>query len=126
MQLSSPQSYKDAAPELKALICNGAGPRRFGWLVPDTVYGLSIAEAANIHDWMYWEGKTKEDKEEADFQFLSNMLVIIEDQGTKVPIIGWILKVLRRYRASAYYGAVRDFGDSAFSDKGVTWKREDA
>ncbi len=75
--------------------------------MPNTVYGLSILEACNIHDWMYWEGRTEYDKEFADWTFHQNMLEQIE-QGHK-----W-LKWLRKRRAKKYYLAVAAWGDSAF------------
>lgn len=44
--LSAPKSYWCAPPHIKAKLCNGAGPDGKGWLVPDTIYGLRITEAA--------------------------------------------------------------------------------
>ena len=103
--LIAPSSYWGATKEERAKVCNGAGPAGRGWLVPDTMWGLSITEAANIHDWMYNEGK---DKKEADETFYKNCLLIINKKG------GW-LAPLRRYRAHSYYLAVKYFGASSFS-----------
>jgi hypothetical protein len=109
--LYAPKGYKDLNPTEKERICNGAGPAHFGWLVPDTIWGLSITEAANIHDFMYWAGKTLEDKEEADRVFLNNMVRLIE---SKTSFIGMALNPLRLHRAGLYFKAVDQFGGPAF------------
>lgn len=108
--LYAPQSYKNATDEEKASVCNGCGTEGWkGWIVPDTMWGLDISEACQIHDWMYWEGKTIEDKNEADRVFLNNLIRIIE-AGSR-----WrIVKHLRMRRAFTYYQAVSIFGGPAF------------
>ena len=103
-----PQSYVDASEAEKASVCNGCGTA--GWkgkLVPETMWGLRISEACQVHDWMYREGKTESDKVFADMLFLRNLLRMINAHG------GW-LKVLRRYRAMSYYNAVAEAGNAAF------------
>ena len=75
--------------------------------MPDRMYGWSIAEACDIHDWMYEMGETNADKAQADETFLVNLLRIAQPS--------WFpLRILRRLRALKYYEAVRDFGDTAF------------
>lgn len=109
VDLYAPISYWEAGPADRAGICNGCGTKGLGgWLVPDTLYGLSITEACNIHDWMYAQGDTIADKEQADRAFLNNMLRIIESKSIR------ILLWPRRMRAMKYYSAVRDFGGPAF------------
>lgn len=107
--LSSPE-YKNLTPEKKAKICNGCGAKSgiSSWLVPNTMYGLSVLPACQIHDFDYFAGKTIEDKEKADRVFLNNMVRIIEQDGS-----AW-LSWLRRRRAKKYYIAVRDFGGAAY------------
>jgi len=109
-QLYAPPSYVTATPEVRAAAVNGCGTG--GWkgsLVPDTLWGLSVTAACNIHDWMYTAGGTLADKDEADRVFLNNMLRLVEAAG------GWaILKQLRRNRAREYYEAVHIFGGPAF------------
>lgn len=108
--LFCPLSYQRASKMQKEAVCNGCGAANAKFdFVPDTIYGLSINDACNIHDWMYHVGRTIEDKQEADRVFLNNMLRIIEHKG------GW-LKILRRMRAIKYYGAVADMGGPAFWD----------
>ena len=54
------------APHLIYDIANGCGD---GWrdrIVPDTMYGLSIRPACQIHDWDYHHGSAIEHKDEAD------------------------------------------------------------
>jgi len=108
--LYAPESYVSAPPEVRAAVANGCGPG--GWkvdIVPDTIWGLDISAACNIHDWMYAAGTTIADKDEADRVLLNNMLRLIEAAG------GWrILRALRRHRARIYYEAVRHFGGPAF------------
>lgn len=112
VKLYAPASYwRCSSAELKAMT-GGCGPGGKGdYLVPDTVYGLSVFRACQIHDYMYAVGKTAADKEEADRVFLNNMLRII-DAETKWR---W-LRFLRRRRAYTYYKAVDIFGGSSFWD----------
>jgi len=108
--LYSPDTYKNASRCDKKATCNGCGSKGFGgWVVPDTLWGLDIEEVCNIHDWMYSEGKTIEDKDKADRVMLNNMIRLIE-KGTR-----WLRRV-RRMRAKSYYKAVKYFGGSAFWD----------
>ena len=79
-----------------------------GLFVPNTLWGLSITEACNVHDFMYFEGGNEKEKAEADRAFLNNMVRIIDAQS------GPLLKWLRRYRAITYYSTVRDFGGPRF------------
>jgi hypothetical protein len=107
--LIAPESYWQAPYKERRRICNGCGLN--GWkgkLVPENIYGVSIKEACNIHDWMYHHGASMADRETADDLFLENMLSLINNQG------GWI-SWLRRYRAVSYYNAVVEFGDDAFN-----------
>lgn len=111
MKLFAPESYWNLTDEAKKeLTEGGCGPGGFGdWLVPDTVYGLSIRKACQIHDACYALGETIKDKKSADRTFLNNMLRIIYS-GTK----WWILRKLRIRRAYTYYKAVKLFGGHAF------------
>jgi hypothetical protein len=117
----APFEYWIASDLEKSYICNGCGTR--GWkgkLVPETIWGLNISEACNIHDWMYHFGditnldvsnsKVKYlDKIRADNVFLANMYRAINN-GTKWR---W-LRRLRRNRAKIYYNSVVKFGKEAF------------
>lgn len=110
--LFAPETYKKLTAAALAALANGCGV--IGWkidLVPDTLWGLAIKEACNIHDYMYHTGETIEDKNEADRVFLNNMLRLITAK-TKYK---W-LRNLRRRRALLYYFAVKNFGGPAFWD----------
>ena len=120
--LYAPADYWTAKPRARKRICNGCGPKGFGgWLVPDTLWGLGITAACDIHDWMYHHGATRGDKDEADRAFRNNMLRIIDGEG------GALLKPLRRHRAKIYHAAVRDLGGPAFwNDKNAVYEMQAA
>lgn len=108
MQLTAPQSYLEASPEVRAAVCNGCGAG--GWkfdIIPDNLYGLDISEACNIHDWMYTVGETEADKVEADQLFLENMYRLINGGA-------WLLKGVRRRAAKGYFESVSHCGAAAF------------
>ena len=108
--LYAPAEYWQLTPEQRKDVTIGCGPGRFGSrLVPDRLWGLSIKEACNIHDWMYHTGAAIEDKDEADRVFLNNMLRLIDSAGGLWPVVA-----LRRHAAAKYYRAVADFGGPAF------------
>lgn len=110
--LYAPPSYVSADAEVRARVVNGCGTE--GWkgeLVPETLWGLNVSAACDIHDWMYVAGETLADKEEADRVFLNNLLRLIDTAGG-----WWLLKKLRRQRARTYYEAVHLFGGPAFWD----------
>jgi len=107
--LKAPESYWSLDPETKKEICNGVGPKGYGFLFPDTIWGLDVSEAADIHDYMYQIGVTEEDRKKADKVFLDNMNAIIDSQSSWA----WLTK-LRKRRASLYYEAVSKFGKPAF------------
>jgi hypothetical protein len=107
--------YESTAEILRRKQTNGCGPG--GWkfdLVPDTMYGLSVREACDIHDWMYLFGKTLEDKDRADRSFLNNVIRLIDARTTTNWFGRNILKPLRYRRAKTYYEAVSHFGGAAF------------
>lgn len=111
-KLYAPKNYWDSSLEIRRIVANGCGTS--GWkgaLVPETMWGLSVTPACDIHDWMYACGRTLADKDEADRVFLNNMLRIIEDAGS-----WWWVSALRRTRARDYYDAVHCFGGPAFWD----------
>lgn len=106
----------ESTPELlRNKEVNGCGPD--GWksvIVPDTIYGLCITDACNIHDWMYLFGNTIDDKDRADRVLLNNIIRIIEAKTTKNWFGRNILKPLRYRRAKIYYDAVHYLGGSFY------------
>ena len=105
---ADPEYWKLSKAEKKA-ICNGAGPRRFGWLVPDWILLVCITEAANIHDYDYSKGGNGCDKQDADLRFLVNMTRIILGKNKWE----WLTKK-RIEIAVGYYEAVRACGGRWF------------
>lgn len=77
----------------KEFVCNGAGPKGLGWIVPD----FQFENAANIHDLMYTIGGDAKDKKWADLVFLWNM----QRDGAN-----WL--------AYVYFWAVKFMGKNAF------------
>lgn len=113
--LTAPDSFFKTDNATLAMMAGGCGPGKIGdWLVPDTVYGLSIKAACFIHDYMYAIGTTPQEKEIADQIFLNNMLLIIGRKTTTFPVIGKQLRTLRRWRAMSYYSAVVEGGGNSF------------
>jgi len=112
VRLLAPPAYLNASETLRKEIIGGCGPGGFGdFLVPDTIWFLSITPACSIHDWEYHFGETEEEKKVADKNLLDNMLRMIRDAG------GWkILRILRRRRAMTYYWFVSNCGGPAFWD----------
>ena len=110
LKLYAPPKYWQLPESTRREIVNGCGPRNIiGDLVPDSVWGLSITEGCNIHDYMYRIGETEADKDEADKVFLNNMIRIVEAR-TRCRL----LKRLRLWRVQIYYHAVANFGGPAF------------
>ena len=107
MKLYAPLSYWNATAEALNEICNGCGAKD-GIKVPNTMWGLSISKACNIHDWMYKTGKTLADKLFADAIFRLNLSIIIDANSN------FLTALLRHSRASTYYTAVTEWGESAF------------
>jgi len=90
----------------------GCGPGGVGdFLVPDTIYGLSVRDACRIHDFGYRHSSvsSEEDRKKHDRILRNNCLRIVNDH-TKYRI----LKMLRYRRVKTYYMAVRFFGSPAY------------
>lgn len=98
--ITAPDGFWELSPDELREVSNGAGPKGFGLLVPDTLWGLDITLAADVHDYMYQKDSGKE---LADWIFYQNMLSIIRKEG------GW-LEWFRERRAKKYYLAVKVFG----------------
>lgn len=115
VMLVAPDTYWNATPSQRQSMCNGCGAAGSGWTIPDTMYGLNITVACDCHDVCYLVGSTIFDKEQADREFLNNLIRLIESAPSgKWPIAGAVLSMLRRRRALKYYEAVRIFGGPAF------------
>ena len=110
VMLYAPPQYWRLSRKVRDKLLNGCGPAgMLNWLVPDTVYGLSIKAACNIHDFMYMTGVTEEHRREADRVFLNNMIRIIDAHTSNN-----VLKRLRYRRAKTYYAFVDNYGGPWF------------
>jgi hypothetical protein len=109
-----PDSERDAS-------C-GCGTKK-SWMVPDSMWGLSIKQVCCIHDYDYSKGKTQGDRERADYRFLRNLMETID----RAPGF-WnsLMRMPRRRRALKYYEAVNRFGDEAFWANKLTSNEETA
>lgn len=107
MKLYAPFTYHEASPEEKLDICNGCGAKG-GVNVPDSMWGLYIGEACNIHDWMFNEGKSLADFYFSNAVFIMNLSIIIVCGGN-----AW-LAPLRLMRATKYFVAVQSLGEDAY------------
>ncbi len=112
--LAAPESfwyYLGLGNDLSGVI-NGCGPGGLGdFLIPDTIYGLSVKPACKIHDWMYTIYNDEAGFKLANQVFLDNM-IRINNKSTK----WWLLKLIRMRRILKYYRVVRDFGRLFFYD----------
>ena len=105
----APESYWNATAKQKDSICNGCGAKEGFIKAPKKIYGLDVSICCNIHDWMYHEGLTADDKVIADRVFLNNMTRIIK-QNSKFRFVMF----LRLTQAKTYFLAVNYFGGDAF------------
>lgn len=112
LTLYAPQAFINATPEQRASVSNGCGPS--GWklaFLSNYLFGLNIAPACDIHDWMYAFGETEDQRNEADRVFRNNMLRIIVYAGG-----GKFIRFLRCRKAKHYYKLVHDFGSVFYWD----------
>jgi hypothetical protein len=98
--LAAPSEFWELTPRQRGLICNGGGPKKFGWLVPDTMWGLSMTDCFDIHDYDYF---IQTPRVLADYRLRRNLIDKIKDYG------GWLMK-LRLLRARTYFKLVHYFG----------------
>ena len=109
-ELYAPASFKAATAHGLINTCNGCGAADSWFRPPEKIYGTPIVYACIIHDWMYGNGCSVEDKDEADRVFLNNMNRLITRDAKK-----WYKPTfLQRRRAKKYYLAVKYFGNEAF------------
>jgi hypothetical protein len=117
-EMFAPKTYWQASPEEIGRKAGGCGPGEIGdWLVPDDFLGDPVRPPCEVHDWMYGEGETEEDKKWADLLLLINLvLAVIRDPGK--------LDFARLRMAMDYYEAVHFGGKDAF-EKGKTPKQSE-
>jgi len=115
MNLFVPESYRRATPLERSRYCNGCGGAATGWLtwlvnwfIPQSVWGVCVRPACDIHDWSYAHalGKFR-----SDLMFLCNLLILCWFGGSR-----WIFS-LRALRCLTYYLAVTIFGRRFYGRK---------
>jgi len=110
--LAAPMSFWAFLEQDVSAIVNGCGPGGLGdFLIPDTIYGLSVKPACKIHDWMFTIYNDEAGFRLSNQVFLDNMIRINNSTSKNV----W-LKWIRMRRILKYYRAVRDFGRLFFYD----------
>ena len=102
-----PEGFNQLTQEVKDAICNGMGPKGWGWLVPDHFFGLDMTKIGNIHDFGYYQGGNGWDKITADLVFLYNCLRWIWLNNEK--------KYRRYFMALRYFTAVFWGGKKSFN-----------
>ena len=115
--LRATASFWNSSLEEREEICNGIGPA--GWPEglrnlfnkPWLTYGVSFVPAADIHDWDYAKGTTKEDKRIADKRFYHNCKVLVYKHTSWWKIL---LLLKRLERAKEFYLAVKFGGKKAY------------
>lgn len=85
--------------ELAAIGANGCGAKKGWFRPPDYCFGT----ACDHHDAAYWIGGDKDDRKDADLDFLEAML-----KAAKVQV--WYYRAHLEFAARRYYLAVRLFG----------------
>ncbi|MCK4500444.1 hypothetical protein KAU11_08095 [Candidatus Babeliales bacterium] len=111
MKLKAFHGFEGLTEKEKSEICNGAGAAG-DWrsaFIPNSMWGLSLREAFDRHDYAYHIGKTAVDKEDADMHFLCNCVTIILAARSNV-----FVTYARMARAIKYYLAVHYKGADAF------------
>ena len=81
VELQSTPSYQEASHLEVLEQCNGCGPSS-SKVSFDKVLGVNLFEACCIHDWDYYRGGTKVMRKKADIRFISNVILLILDQGS--------------------------------------------
>ena len=84
-------------PRARKAICNGAGPKGWGWLVPD----LWFTKPADGHDLSYWVGNRAIDKLCGDVMFYVGCLQECLTSG-----LGFWKALLRLFLSHVYFVAV--------------------
>lgn len=109
MDLFVPDSYRKATAYERSRYCNGCGGAGSwaAWMVPNSIWGVCILAACNIHDWSYAHSTGKA---RADLMLLCNLLILCSSGGK-------LLFPLRALRCLTYYLAVMIWGRRFYGRK---------
>jgi len=124
LPLYMPIEYLHLSDEEKAKICNGCGSKD-GIKVPNTVWFLSIVIACNIHDYMFYKGKTLGDYYFSNIMFFWNMTAIVINGSnflTLLPrmerVLKYFLAVMTKFGVKAYWVDKEENGTMSITIKG--------
>ncbi|CCK81183.1 MULTISPECIES: hypothetical protein [Desulfobacula] len=113
--LAAPRSFWETSKEIRSEVVNGCGPGGLGdFMVPDTVYFVSIKAACMIHDWCFTVFNSEAGFKLSNQIFLDNMQRIV-----RAETYNKLLMSLRLARVKKYYRAVQDFGRVFYYDAHV-------
>ena len=96
--------------------CNGCGSKG-GVKFPDTMWGVDIEAACNIHDIGWARAKTYEDLVEANEVFDNNLKKIVDAESNSFTV--WF----RRMRVAKYVSAVELKGTDTYAKENNLMKR---
>ncbi len=108
--LLAPESYRKLSDDEKYEITNGCGPGRATGLVPNSIFGVDLKPACDIHDYTYARPSSMRDRKDADDLFLLNMHKLMTRKLTSAP-----MRFIGTIGIGVYYMAVRLFGGQHFN-----------
>ena len=105
IRLYAPQEYLQASNDKKFKICNGCGPDNIlHRIIPNSIFGVDVTEACNIHDWMTTNSRDLTERLHADSVFFANLKKLINKAGGST-----LLRWLRVSAARLYHYSVRSY-----------------
>jgi len=105
-----PQSYKDATPKQRKVVCNGCCPGSWKWdCIPDYIWGVCITSACDIHDWRFHEGGWEDEFKIANNEFLQNIYYSLELN------LNWMLPFAKFRARFWYFRMVKKYGRKHFN-----------
>lgn len=103
--LRVPLDYYELKQDDRSEVLNTCGPDGFlNKLVPNSVLGLEITPACQIHDWEFDKARNQKDFEKADKNFKGNLNYLNRKSKD-----GKLVKFLRRQIFKLYYFIVRQY-----------------
>ena len=77
-KLIPPPGFDELTKEQRKEICNGCGPKGFGWAVPDTIWLLKIRKACQYHDYRWYIATCYADLLDANELMIDDVQTLIE------------------------------------------------
>ena len=108
--LLAPESYWKLNDDEKYEVTNGCGPERPTGLVPNSILGVDLKPACDIHDYTYAKPSSVRVRKDADDLFLVNMHELMSRNLRSAP-----MRFLGTIGIGLYYLAVRLLGGHYFN-----------